>query len=142
MPSRVPPVHIREEGRVERYRTVFFLQTSGKVASMRTSTIEIKPLDTDMQCWLLTACYSLQSREQGCYPELKALLHAIKEKNRNVIAVALEVVCSHLTKELSTEQRFLTQRLAEEVRSGSFVQIRRTVSELAHVSEQRRPIAA
>lgn len=103
-----------------------------------------KPVDLDIQCWLLTACCALYPDEYSAYPELRVLRRAIEEKHRPLIAVSLEVVCSHLASDLSPRQLELTRRLAEEVRNGTATPIRRTVMALtrASLNQQRHALAS
>lgn len=93
-----------------------------------------RSLDLNMQCWLLAAYCALDPVGDAHLPELRALRRAIHDKDREVIAIALEVTCSRLSPRLSPMQRELTQSLAEQLRSGRFAQIRRTAFALARAS--------
>jgi hypothetical protein len=96
------------------------------------------PIDQDTQCWLLAACCALYPEEFASYPELRALRRAILDRQPECIAVALEVVCSHLAGELSERQMRLALRLAQDVRRGAFQHIRSSVLALSRASLAQR----
>jgi hypothetical protein len=93
-----------------------------------------RPLDLNMQCWLLAAYCALDPVGDAHLPELRALRRAIQDNDREVIAISLEVTCSRLSPRLSPLQCELTQCLAENLRSGRFAEIRSTALALARAS--------
>lgn len=82
--------------------------------------------------WVLTATCALVPAERRDCPEFQALSRAIIERDREAIALGLEILASHHADFLSEQQASRAYRLARAVRVRTNPLIRQLVMEIAH----------